>query len=160
MTLNRKWLPTLADLIDRMSIHQLKEVFIPENKDVYEREMNDISHDIDILISEKDVKMSGDMVRAIVILSQINTHIWYNESKVRKGESQDLNLLKLTHGLNGIRNKCMNIIKYKTGEGDRLDFKIDCLAAEFKDWQISFLTILKIINNEKFSLHSKRKNIS
>lgn len=146
MTHNRKWLPALADLIDRMSIHQLKEVFIPENKDVYEREMNDIGHDIDILISEKDVKMSGDMVRAIVILSQINTHIWYNESKVRMGESQDLNLLKLTHGLNGIRNKCMNIIKYKTGEGDRLDLKIDCLAAEFKDWQISFF---KNIENYK-----------
>jgi len=28
----RKFLPTLGELIDRLSIHQLKEVFIPENK--------------------------------------------------------------------------------------------------------------------------------
>ena len=33
--MNRKWLPAFADLIDRMTIYQLKEVFIPENKDVY-----------------------------------------------------------------------------------------------------------------------------
>ena len=30
--MKRKWLPTLGELIDRLSIHQLKEVFIPENK--------------------------------------------------------------------------------------------------------------------------------
>ena len=28
---SRKWLPTLGELVDRLSIHQLKEVFIPEN---------------------------------------------------------------------------------------------------------------------------------
>ena len=117
----------------------MKEVFIPSNKKVYAREMNEISHDIDLIIEEKNIKFSSDLVRAITILSQINTHIWYNESKVRKGESQDLNLLKLTHGLNGIRNKCMNYIKFSCGEIDRLDFKIDCLAAEFKDWEYFFL---------------------
>jgi hypothetical protein len=137
--MSRKWLPAMADLIDRLSIHQLKEVFIPSNKSIYEREMNEIAHDIDLIISQKDVTLSSDLIRAVIILSQINTHIWYNESKVRNGESQDLNLLKLTHGLNGIRNKCMNFIKFYSSESDRLDLKIDCLAAEFEDWKYSFL---------------------
>jgi hypothetical protein len=137
--MSRKWLPAMADLIDRLSIHQLKEVFIPSNKSIYEREMNEIAHDIDLIISQKDVALSSDLIRAVIILSQINTHIWYNESKVRNGESQDLNLLKLTHGLNGIRNKCMNFIKFYSRESDRLDLKIDCLAAEFEDWKYSFL---------------------
>ena len=35
MSKKRKWLPTLGELIDRLSIHQLKEVFIPENKKNY-----------------------------------------------------------------------------------------------------------------------------
>ena len=39
---NRKYLPTLNELIDRLSIHQLKEVFIPENKENYAKE-NSIS---------------------------------------------------------------------------------------------------------------------
>ena len=39
MAKTRKWLPTLGELIDRLSIHQLKEVFIPENKKNYGKEM-------------------------------------------------------------------------------------------------------------------------
>ena len=50
MAKQRKWLPTLGELIDRLSIHQLKEVFIPENKDNYAKEMNDMVHDIDMRI--------------------------------------------------------------------------------------------------------------
>ena len=32
MKKQRKFLPTLGELIDRLSIHQLKEFLIPENK--------------------------------------------------------------------------------------------------------------------------------
>ena len=139
MTKKRKWLPALTDLIDRLSIYQLKEVLIPENKEVYAREMSDIVHDLDVIISENSISLSGDLIHAIVVLSQVNTHIWYNESKVRNGEEQDLHLLKLTHGLNGIRSNCMNYIKCKIGEDDRVDLKSDCLAAEFDDWRFSLL---------------------
>ena len=135
--MERKWLPTLSDLIDRLSIHQLKEVFIVENKDTYAREMKDIEHDIDSIISEKNLQLNAELIRTIIVLSQINAHIWYNESSVRQGLEQDLHKLKLTHGLNGIRNRAMNLIKILCSEADRVDFKIDCLAAEFKDWEIS-----------------------
>jgi hypothetical protein len=43
----RKYLPTLAELIDRLSIIQLKEVFIPEHKKEYAKEIKDIVHDIE-----------------------------------------------------------------------------------------------------------------
>jgi hypothetical protein len=134
--MERHWLPSFADLIDRLSIHQLKEVFIPEYKEKYRKEMNDIVHDIDLLCSQKDIKLTGQLVRAIVVLSQINEHIWYNESNVRSGTDQDLNLLKLTHGLNGVRNQTMNFILNLIGETDRRDYKTDCLAAEFSNWEI------------------------
>ena len=103
MAKHRKWLPTLGELIDRLSIHQLKEVFIPENKENYATEMNDIVHDIDIILKENNIKLEGEIIRAIIVLSQMNAHIWYNESQVRKGEKGADNLM-LTHGLNGIRN--------------------------------------------------------
>ena len=137
--MNRKWLPSFVDLIDRQSIFQLKEVMIPQNKDVYAQEMKNISHDLSQIIEENQLKWSGEVVSAIIALAQVNAHIWYNESKVRSGEEQDLSLLKLTHGLNGIRNRLMNFIKFKTGESDRIDLKTDCLAAEFKDWEYSVL---------------------
>jgi hypothetical protein len=59
---DRKYLPTLSELIDRLSIVQLKEVFISDHKAEYAQEI----------------------------------------------------------------------------VGGRKDYKIDCLAAEFKDWEISW----------------------
>ena len=130
----RKYLPTLAELVDRLSIVQLKEVFITEHKDEYAQEIKDIVHDIDMILNDEDVKLSGKDVRAIVVLSQMNLHIWHNETKYRAGEG-DGNL-GLTHGLNGIRNTAKNMIQENVGS--RKDYKIDCIAAEFKDWNISW----------------------
>ncbi len=45
---DRKYLPTLSELVDRLSISQLKEVFIADHKDEYAQEINDIIHDIQI----------------------------------------------------------------------------------------------------------------
>ena len=131
----RKYLPTLSELVDRLSIVQLKEVFIPEHKDEYTKEIADITHDIQVLLDEQDGKVTAETIRAIVVLSQMNLHIWHNESNYRKG-IKDGNNLELTHGLNGIRNTAKNRIQEIVG--GRKDYKIDCLAAEFKDWDISW----------------------
>tara|TARA_R110000765_G_scaffold422615_1_gene530477 strand:- start:263 stop:679 length:417 start_codon:yes stop_codon:yes gene_type:complete len=133
--MKRKWLPTLGELIDRLSIHQLKEVFIPENKKNYASEMQDMVHDIDMILKEHKGEITGDVIRAIVVLSQMNAHIWYNESDVRSGVKGSDNLL-LTHGLNGIRNTAKNFITDILG--GRKDHKIDCLAADFKEWEVSW----------------------
>jgi len=130
----RKYLPTLSELIDRLSICQLKEVFIPEHKDEYAQEIQDILHDIDICLEETK-EITSETIRAIVVLSQMNLHIWYNEANYRKG-IKDGNNLELTHGLNGIRNTAKN--KIQEWIGGRKDYKIDCLASEFKDWEISW----------------------
>jgi hypothetical protein len=132
---HRKFLPTLGELIDRLSIHQLKEVFIPENKDNYAQEMHDIVHDINMILKENDITLDADIIRAVIVLSQMNAHIWYNESQVRKGEKGTDNLM-LTHGLNGIRNTAIN--KIMEVVGGRKDYKVDCIAAEFKDWEVSW----------------------
>ena len=131
---NRKYLPTLSELVDRLSIVQLKEVFITEHKAEYAQEIADITHDIQLLLNQSD-QITAETIRAIVVLSQMNLHIWHNESNYRKG-IKDGNNLELTHGLNGIRNVAKNQIQEIMG--GRKDYKIDCLAAEFKDWEISW----------------------
>ena len=131
----RKYLPTLSELIDRLSIAQLKEVFISEHKDEYSKEISEIIHDIQIILDETNGNINAETIRAIVVLSQMNLHIWHNESNYRKG-IKDGNNLELTHGLNGIRNTSKN--KIQEVVGGRKDYKIDCLAAEFKDWNISW----------------------
>jgi len=133
--MERKYLPTLSELIDRLSIVQLKEVFITEHKEEYSKEISDIVHDIQAHLDENNTVITAEVIRAVVVLSQMNLHIWHNETNYRKG-LKDGNSLELTHGLNGIRNTAKN--KIQEVVGGRKDYKIDCLAADFKDWEISW----------------------
>lgn len=141
---DRMYLPTFAELIDRLSILQLKEVFISENKKHYASEIKDVMHDLDLLCEDDTVygdpgsggiQLNADLLRSIIVLAQMNLHIWHNESEARKGSPENNNLW-LTHGLNGIRNEAKN--KLSDAVGERKDFKTDCLADEFKDWAISW----------------------
>jgi len=130
----RRYQHTLGDLIDRLSIVQLKEVFIPEHKAEYSQEIADIVHDIQVILDDTDATITAETIRAIVVVSQMNLHIWHNESAYRRGMKEGD--LALTHGLNGIRNTGKN--KIQEIVGGRLDYKVDCLAADFKDWEISW----------------------
>ena len=131
----RKFLPTIEDLIDRLTIFQLKEVKIPKHKEKYAKDIQDILNDIDIILKESPGEVNAKLLRAVIVLAQMNTHIWYNESDVRNGIKGSDNLM-LTHGLNGIRNTAKNFITDILG--GRKDHKIDCLAADFKDWEVSW----------------------
>jgi len=132
----RRYLQTLSELIDRLSIVQLKEVFITDYKKEYGDEIADIVHDIQLIMDENpDSNITAETIRAIIVLAQMNLHIWHNESNYRRG-IKDGNNLELTHGLNGIRNTSKNIIQEVVG--GRKDYKVDCLAAEWSDWEISW----------------------
>jgi hypothetical protein len=98
--------------------------------------MKDIMHDINLIISGiPNIQMgSSEFIRAIIVLAQMNVHIWQNESKARRGDPEGN--LRLTHGLNGIRNTSKN--KIQEIVGGRKDYKIDALAADFKDWEVSW----------------------
>jgi hypothetical protein len=136
----RKYLPTLAELIDRATIVQLKMIFISEHRDEYIAEQQLIEHDIELIL--KSLPPLGALeLRAIAIIMLANRFIWENESKARAGGPEQDKLLKLTHSINGIRNLAKNVIaRFENG---RLDYKLDCLAAEldpqFGNWNGLFL---------------------
>ncbi len=161
--IDRKYLPTFSDLIDRLSIAILKSIFIPEHKEAYEKEQEFIMHDIDTIIIEnnpsdvtiyapQDVEegdsrvrhnprrqvINARIIRAMLIIMLTNRYIWENESKARAGGSEQDKLLKLTHSINGVRNTAKNLISAELGE--RVDLKIDCLAEElvkeFGNWNV------------------------
>ena len=115
------WTAPTADQLDQLNLSA--------------KEISDILYDIDLLLDESNAKIDAKTLRAIVVLSQMNLHIWHNESNYRKG-IKDGNNLELTHGLNGIRNRSKN--KIQEIVGGRKDYKTDCLAADFKDWEISW----------------------
>ena len=132
----RKYLPTLSDLVDRLSIVQLKAVFIPERAKEYLAERALIEHDIDLILRGKRVNASD--VHAMLVIMLANRFIWENESKARAGGDEQDKLLKLTHSINGVRNAAKNQLARL--DGGRKDYKIDSLAADldpaFGNWKI------------------------
>src|SRR5579872_2439708 len=96
----RKYLPTFAELVDRLSIVLLKSVFIPENQQAYMEEIHLIENDLDFL----GVSLSAKALRAVLVIGLTNRFIWENESKARAGGDEQDKLLKLTHSVNGIRS--------------------------------------------------------
>jgi len=137
--MTRKYLPTTAELIDRLSIVTLKSIKIPENKEEYEKEAQLIMHDLDLVLG----KNKGQFIRAIQMVMFTNETIWANESKARLGGTEQDTLLKFTHSVNGVRNNAKNVISNILGE--RKDLKLDCLAANLcKERGYDFGEIFKI----------------
>lgn len=122
--MERNYVPTTSQLIDRLSIVTLKSIKIPENKEEYEREADLIIKDLDLILGENQ----GKLIRAIQINAIVNEVIWSNESKARAGGSEQDYLLKFTHSVNGVRTSAMNAISSLLGE--RKDLKVDCIAAD------------------------------
>ncbi len=129
-TKKRKYLPTLSELIDRLTITQMKEWKIPEHREEYTKEIEDIMNDIAICLEEEPISATSSLIRNIIVLAHMNSHIWFNESNFRNGIKNG-NDLELTHGLNGIRNTAKNRIQSEIG--GRKDYKVDNVEA-FKQW--------------------------
>lgn len=133
----RKFLLPLTELIDRLTIDQIKEVLIPEHKENFAKEMELLCHDIDLIIEEKGLKLSSRHIRIIIAISQMNLHIWLNKDQMQKDPEKYMDLLKFSHQLNGIRNQMKNLLLEETGDreksAERTNFNVDGLEG----WEIS-----------------------
>ena len=134
----RQFLPSLSELLDRLTVTQIKQALLGDkNKDFY-NEINKLSNDIDIIIKKENIKLDSRIIRIIVLISQINLHIWKNKDLMQENlenNEEYLKLLKLSHQLNGIRNRMKNQLLDIEGSKDesqkRSNFETDNL-----DWDI------------------------
>ena len=136
--MERKYLPTLADLVDRLTIVQLKMIFIPDRREEYIAERELILHDIDLILNGLDHKLNARAIMAITMIQLTNRCIWESESKARAGGNEQDKLLRFTHSINGVRNTAKNVLSEEAG--GRIDYKIDALAADlpedFGNWRV------------------------
>lgn len=135
----RKYLHGLADLIDRLTIVLLKQIFITEHSAAYEAERALIEHDIGLLMCEKgELADPEQFVTAVAIIMLANRAIWESEAAARAGGTNTLDQLRFTHSINGLRSRAKNVIARKAGE--RVDVKVDSFAADlvedFGNWNI------------------------
>ena len=124
----RKYLPTLSDLVDRLTIVQMKMIWIPERAKEYAEERDLILHDIDLILRDGPA-ITAKAILAVALIQLTNRVVWENETVARKGGSEQDKLLKFTHSINGVRNTAKNLLAQEMG--GRKDYKVDCFAAEF-----------------------------
>lgn len=133
----RQYLPPLAELIDHLTVNQIKEVLIPRHKSSFAQEMEKLAYDIDLIIEEKQLKLSSRLIRIIIALAQLNLHIWHNKDKMQEDKEHYMELLKLSHQLNGLRNQMKNLLlaeaQDKEKSAQRTNFNTDGLEG----WNIS-----------------------
>ena len=108
---SRQFVLPLSELIDRLTINHIKLVKTNVENSGYIDEINKISSDMDKLIVSNNMSLNAKIIRMIIILSQINLHIWNNKDEMQRNldnEKEYMKFLKLSHQLNGIRNKIRN----------------------------------------------------
>ena len=124
----------MAELIDRLTVDQIKEVLLECDKEDLGKEVRALEHDIDLLIDRHGLTLSGRLIRIVIILSQMNLHIWYNKDQMGDDPKAEgyLPRLQLSHQLNGIRNQMKNLLLAETGEKNgattRANFNTDNLT--------------------------------
>jgi len=137
----RQFLPPMAELIDRMTVTQIKLALLKDNKDSFIEEISKLEHDIDLILDSNNLILDARLIRIVIILSQMNLHIWNNKDKMQDNlkdnkEKEYLDLLKLSHQLNGFRNSMKNSLLEIEGVQDksqiRSNFETDGL-----DWDIN-----------------------
>lgn len=132
---NRKCVPSFADLIDNLTVQQIKEVFDHKNISQFEKEISDLTHDINIDINNYDVCFDSDIVMLIISLSQINLFIWMEKEKMTTDKDNYYEHLKLSHQLNGIRNQIRNRITEEINH-QQSDIKTNINIEGLKCWKI------------------------
>ena len=107
---NRIYQVPFAELIDKLTIDQIKSVLLTKGKKSIQSEINILLHDIDIILKKRKINLNSKLIINLITLSQINIHIWELKDKMKLNKKDYNKYLKLAHQLNGIRNKIKNYL--------------------------------------------------
>ena len=127
----------LAELVDRLTIDQIKEVLLPAHKESFAQEMERLTHDIDLIIEDKNILLSSRLIRIVIALAQLNLHIWQNKERMQLEPDRYLELLKFAHQLNGVRNQLKNLLLEETGDREKCTERTNFNTDGLESWAIS-----------------------
>lgn len=133
----RQYLLPFAELVDRLTVDQIKEVLVPDGTKSFAKEMQKLCHDVDAIIKEKELKLTSRIIRLIIIIAQMNLHIWHNKDLMQTDKTRYNDLLKFAHQLNGIRNQMKNILLEETGDQEKSAKRSNFNTDGLEGWDIS-----------------------
>ena len=135
---NFKFHLPIADLLDRLTVDQIKEMLLDSSKGDFAESIAAIEHDIDLLLKSGDVKCSARLLRYTVVIAQINVHIWYLKDKMAEDPASYNAYLKLAHQLNGIRNQSKNLLLEYCGDKEPSQMRTNTETDGLKGWRVSY----------------------
>jgi hypothetical protein len=133
----RQYLTPFAELLDRLTVDQIKEVLCPEGKRSYAEEMARLAHDIDLVILEKRIPLNARLLRMVIVLAQMNVHIWNLKDRMQQEPERYSEFLKLAHQLNGIRNQMKNLLLEEAGEREKAAERANFGTDGLEGWDVS-----------------------
>ena len=117
MSDKRAYAFTLTDLVDRLTIAQIKEtLFDGPKRDTFTEDLAKTAEDIDSQLADGEVRMTGRMALAVMLMAQCNLHVWKNKDRITAEPENYHILLERAQELNGIRNHVRNVMMAEFGE--------------------------------------------
>lgn len=131
---------SFAELCDRAQIVTLKITHSKEPNESFEKELDDILHDIQLHLDSKPI--NSQQVKGLIVLGMVNKFIWDNESFVRDADDNGnvpdeelLARLKLSHKANSLRAAAKKHIQ--SNRSERVDEKLN-YGLENNFWNIKW----------------------
>ena len=134
---DRDYLLPFSELLEQMTVIQLRELLLNKDIKTYATDIKNIEHDIDLIIKEKDIKLSARLLRLSFLMGQINTLIWIYKDKMQESEENYLPYLKLSHQVNGVRNIIKNELLRAIGDADVSAIKTNTLVDGLGNFKVS-----------------------
>ena len=138
MSENRKFLTSIAELLDRLTVDQIKLIKMDkESRPSLTQEIKDIKDDLDLLIEKKKIKIDSEFLRIVASLSLINLYIWNLKDEMSQENKDYDKKLKLAHQLNGIRNQLKNYLLDLSSDMNKASKRSNFGTDGLKDWNFN-----------------------
>ena len=135
----RKFQVLLTDLIDTVTIDQIKEMlFSGEKRVAVTKELEMLSYDIDLLLKDVEIKGYGCLLRLVMLLAQANLIVWHNKDRMQDEPEKYYELLEFAQEINGLRNHTRNLLMKEFGEDGSCNTRATFLDYNEQRWY-SFL---------------------
>ena len=129
----------ISELIDLLSIMQIKEIKFNNKRKIYSKQMKNISVDINKLIRNKKIDINGEIIRKIAFVGISNLLVWELKDLMLSNKKDYDKFLQKALELNIIRNKIFNTMMIDFNEFDETRKRNEILNKRKRKWYKSIM---------------------
>ena len=129
-----------ADLVDKLSVLQLKQIENTNQIIKFEKTINLLLKEINFTyLNKKNFYVDSKFIRLLVILTQINTYIWLIRDEIANSNKSLNKNMKISHQLNALRNIAKNELTLILSNKDKSAIRTNTNKEDLKGWVFSLI---------------------